>query len=259
LVKKRRGVAAARTGHGRRGKQAKLKRDRPGEMMDLALNLFAERNFAAVTIKDIAAAQGVNTALIYYYFSSKEDLFRAAIERTVNTAFAHFRTLRVRHTNPADVLEDWLANHIDMFDPIHKLVKISLDYYGSAARQPSIDRSIQQFYEEEARILSDCVQEGMDLGIFEPVDARQVARFISGYLDGLMVRTVIQPGLDLRAAVAHFRDVLWKHLGYRPKVAAVVRQHVNRGIKPRLTVKLNSPMVRVGSGRGSGGRRGPEG
>jgi DNA-binding transcriptional regulator YbjK len=54
--------------------------DRREELAAVALDLFAERNFAAVTIKDIASALGVNTALIYYYFDSKEDLFRAAIE-----------------------------------------------------------------------------------------------------------------------------------------------------------------------------------
>ncbi len=39
--------------------------DRREELAAVALDLFAERNFAAVTIKDIASALGVNTALIY--------------------------------------------------------------------------------------------------------------------------------------------------------------------------------------------------
>lgn len=38
--------------------------DRVNEFLATALDLFAERNFASVTIKDIATALGVNTALI---------------------------------------------------------------------------------------------------------------------------------------------------------------------------------------------------
>jgi AcrR family transcriptional regulator len=53
------------------------------EFLATALNLFAERNFASVTIKDIAEHLGVNTALIYYYFDSKTDLFQASIEHAV--------------------------------------------------------------------------------------------------------------------------------------------------------------------------------
>ena len=42
-------------------------------LQDVALDLFSSRGFHAVTIKDIAAATGLNTSLIYYYFGSKED------------------------------------------------------------------------------------------------------------------------------------------------------------------------------------------
>jgi AcrR family transcriptional regulator len=193
---------------------------RAQEMMRVALDLFAERNFASVTIKDIASALGVNTALLYYYFDSKEDLFRATIETTVNEAFAHFRQLRLRHDHPAEVISDWLENHIDLFDPIHKLVKISLDYSGSQHRQASIDRSIRQFYDEESRLLSESIQQGIDTRIFRRVDPAQLAQFISGYLDGLMVRAVILPGFDLRSSVMHFRMTLWDLLGYKGRPGA---------------------------------------
>ncbi len=56
------------------------------ELTATALDLFAERDFASVTIKDIANACGVNTALIYYYFTNKEDLFRATIENAITEA-----------------------------------------------------------------------------------------------------------------------------------------------------------------------------
>jgi AcrR family transcriptional regulator len=188
--------------------------ERAEEMMRAALDLFAERNFASVTIKDIATSLGVNTALLYYYFDNKEDLFRATIERTVAQAFARFRSLRSQRSEPAEILSDWLDNHIDLFDPIRKFVKISLDYAGSHRRSASIDRSIRLFYEEEARVLSECIQAGIDGKVFCRVDPQQVAQFISGYLDGLMVRAVIQPGFDLPAAVGHFRGVLWDMLDY---------------------------------------------
>lgn len=188
--------------------------------MRVALDLFAERNFASVTIKDIAEELGVNTALLYYYFDNKEDLFRATIEITVNEAFAHFRELRVRHDHPAEIISDWLENHVDLFDPIHKLVKISLDYSGSKRRLASIDRSIRQFYDEESRLLSECIQQGIDARVFRRVDPAQMAQFISGYLDGLMVRAVILPGFDLPSSVAHFRTALWDILGYKGRPAS---------------------------------------
>ena len=43
--------------------------------MEAAEQLFAERGVRAVSIRDIAAAAGVNSALIAYHFGSKEELF----------------------------------------------------------------------------------------------------------------------------------------------------------------------------------------
>lgn len=194
--------------------------DRAEELATVALDLFAKRNFASVTIKDIARETGVNTALIYYYFESKDDLFRAVIESAVDQAFDNFRLLRERHQNPADIINDWLDNHVQLFEPIHKLVKISLDYAGAQKRVPSIDRSIRQFYDEEARMLSNCIRQGITEGIFQPVDPERLALFISTYLDGLMVRSVILPELDLEQAVEYLRMQIWESLGVSDKARA---------------------------------------
>jgi AcrR family transcriptional regulator len=188
--------------------------ERSEQLAVIALDLFAERNFAAVTIKDIAEAGQVNTALIYYYFRSKEDLFRAAIEYAVDQAFRNFRQLQARHDNPAHIIDDWLNNHVQLYAPIHKFVKISLDYAGSDSDIPIVDRQIRQFYEEERRILSDCIRQGIEYGLFRKVDPDALAIFISTYLDGVMVRSVILDDFDLKQALALLRDQVRAQLGY---------------------------------------------
>ncbi|MEQ8666284.1 MAG: TetR/AcrR family transcriptional regulator [Rhodospirillales bacterium] len=188
-----------------RGRPAKNDRSTPfgrrDQIVAVALDLFAERNFAAVTIKDIAKAANVNAALLYYYFESKEDLFQGAIEFAVDQAFRNFRLLQARHDNPADVIDDWLINHVEQSAPIHKFVKISLDYSGSKSKMPVVDRLIRQFYDEELRILSGCIRQGIDDGLFAKVDPDSLAVFISTYLDGIMVRSVIQKKYDLSDAI----------------------------------------------------------
>ncbi len=187
---------------------------RAEQLAAVALDLFAQRNFAAVTIKDIANAGQVNTALIYYYFKSKEDLFRAAIEYAVDQAFRNFRRLQAGHDNPAHIIDDWLNNHVQLYAPIHKFVKISLDYRGSDSDIPVVDRQIRQFYEEEKRILSGCIRQGIEGGIFQEVDPDSLALFISTHLDGVMVRSVILDDFDLNQAVVLLRDQIWARLGY---------------------------------------------
>src|SRR5687767_14077990 len=54
-------------------------------ILDAAEPLFAAQGFAATTIKQIGAAAGVNPALLYYYFGSKEELYRQLLRRVFGT------------------------------------------------------------------------------------------------------------------------------------------------------------------------------
>src|SRR5215213_4294958 len=56
-------------------------------ILDAAERTFAARGFTATTIKHLAGAAGVNTALLYYYFADKETLYREMLRRLV-TRFA---------------------------------------------------------------------------------------------------------------------------------------------------------------------------
>ncbi len=190
--------------------------NRAESLLAAALDLFATRNFADVTIKDIGNATGANTALIYYYFTSKEDLFRATIEAAVERAFKHFRLLRERRTTPPEIIAGWLENHLELYDMICKLVRICIDYASTSKRQVAIDRSISRFYDEERAVLSSAIRMGIEQKLFQPADADQLALFVSTYLDGVMVRSVIAPDFDVQGAVHSLQALLWQLLGYAP-------------------------------------------
>lgn len=63
-------------------------RRRPGvetryRLLDAAEQLFSERGFDGVSMRDIASASRVTLALANYHFGTKDGLFRAVIERRV--------------------------------------------------------------------------------------------------------------------------------------------------------------------------------
>lgn len=48
-------------------------------ILDAAAELFSERSFAAVSVRDIAERAGVSHALVHRYLGSKEDVYRAVL------------------------------------------------------------------------------------------------------------------------------------------------------------------------------------
>jgi AcrR family transcriptional regulator len=55
------------------------KEDRPAEITQAALAAFAEKGYAATKVDDVAKRAGVSKGLLYLYFKTKEDLFKAVI------------------------------------------------------------------------------------------------------------------------------------------------------------------------------------
>ncbi|MBQ3101614.1 CerR family C-terminal domain-containing protein [bacterium] len=54
------------------------------KIMQSAIRLFAQKDFASVGTREIASDAGVNLSLISYYFSSKENLYTTIINYIVN-------------------------------------------------------------------------------------------------------------------------------------------------------------------------------
>ena len=52
------------------------KEARPAELLEAALDVFAEKGFAAARMDDIAARAGVAKGTVYLYFPGKEAVFR---------------------------------------------------------------------------------------------------------------------------------------------------------------------------------------
>jgi len=49
------------------------------ELLDVAFENFAERGYAALSMRGLASAMGVTTGLLYHYFPSKEVIFEQAM------------------------------------------------------------------------------------------------------------------------------------------------------------------------------------
>lgn len=55
--------------------------DTKEQIISVAERLFAERGFAGTTLRNVISEADVNLAAVHYHFGSKEELFRAVVER----------------------------------------------------------------------------------------------------------------------------------------------------------------------------------
>lgn len=60
--------------------------ERREQLIDVGLRLFSKKGFSGTTTKEIARAAGVNQAILFRHFPSKDDLYAAILERKANTS-----------------------------------------------------------------------------------------------------------------------------------------------------------------------------
>src|SRR6516162_6062683 len=76
------------------------KAERPGEIVQAALQVFAEKGFAAAKLDDIARRAGVSKGALYLYFETKEDIFRAVVSQAIAPNLEGVWTLIAAHPGP---------------------------------------------------------------------------------------------------------------------------------------------------------------
>jgi len=75
------------------------------EILEVATHEFADKGLAGARIDEIAAATRTSKRMIYYYFGSKEGLFRAALESVYAALREAERGLRLDEADPLEALE----------------------------------------------------------------------------------------------------------------------------------------------------------
>jgi TetR/AcrR family transcriptional regulator len=85
-------------------------------ILDAAIGEFSESGLAGARTEQIAAAAGVNKALLYYYFRSKEALYAAALEAVAERVVSSGLAVMSSEYSAGERLVRFTLNH---FDRIH--------------------------------------------------------------------------------------------------------------------------------------------
>ena len=83
------------------------------QILDAAEGLFARKGFDPTTIKEIGATAGQNPALLYYYFGSKEALYRAVLHRIVEGLVTRGSAGLDRARTPGEAIRTLVATQVE--------------------------------------------------------------------------------------------------------------------------------------------------
>jgi AcrR family transcriptional regulator len=156
-------------------------------ILGAARKRFAYYGFSKVTMDEIASDVGLAKPSLYYYFPTKENLFRAVISQE-QQAFTRDIELMLKKDAPAgEKLREYAGMRIRLF---RELVNLSALGVQSWAEVSSIFGDLFATLEEqELKLLHAVLLAGKTSGELEVANPAQTARLILHLLHGLRLRT----------------------------------------------------------------------
>lgn len=193
---------------------------RPAELLEAALEVFAEKGFAAARMEDIAARAGAAKGTIYLYFPSKEAVFEALVRSAIVPNLERAEALAAEHRGPVAPLLRELMGLLESMIRDSRLVVLPRLMIGELYKFPGLARFYRTtVIDRGLGLIAAMHRKGVEQGEFRPEDSDAVARL------------VVAPVL----LMAIWRTVLAPHSDEPFDPAPVLRAHVEillRGLAP---------------------------
>ncbi len=195
--------------------------DTKARIMDVAIHMFSERGYEAVSIRDICGEVGIKESSLYYHFRNKQDILDSLFtrfEEHVNSLLAVLHSPDTWNNSQSPTF-DWIDIYFFdryLLDPFcNRMMRLMLieQLHNREIRQ-KYDRWL---FEEPYRIEMSVFETLSHFGIMSAEAAEQTGKNFHAYLTMLMFRYLLNGKLTARKKKAFREDAhsyIMSSLGY---------------------------------------------
>lgn len=152
-------------------------------ILETAQKLFARFGFNKTTVDEIARAAHIGKSTIYHYFKSKEDIFRAVVEKESDILSRKIREAVNRVQSPQEKLRAYILTRMRHLKELANFYSALKDEY--LEHYSFIERAREQDFQRETGMVTAILKEGVDAGVFCVEDMDLTAFALITALKGL--------------------------------------------------------------------------
>ncbi len=199
--------------------KTRIQRENAGRILDAALEVFSREGFRGTTLDQIALEAGMSKPNLLYYFRSKEEVYRAVLDHTLQDWLEPLRQMRA-DGDPVTEIRGYLQRKLELardFPRESRLFANEMLRGGDLVRD-ELTGPLRALVEEKAGVIRGWIRAGR----LAPHDPRHLIFAIwattQHYADfDVQVRAVLgEEGEGRFHDAARFLDTLFFH-GLRPR------------------------------------------
>jgi AcrR family transcriptional regulator len=159
------------------------------KILNAAQAVFTRFGYGKTTMDDIAREMGKGKSSIYYYFTSKEDIFRAVIEKELLWIKTRIASEVSGKTDSREKLKTYVIERMNGIKSMKNLYHIiQTEFQG---QRDFVNQTRQITDQEEIKIVTAILDQGVQDGIFHLEDTFLTAIAIVTALKGMEIPLLI--------------------------------------------------------------------
>lgn len=200
LVKQQKGVIV------RTRKDPSIRQD---VFIKAAIELFKEKGYDAVSVREVLAAVGDKSAspsVFYYYFPSKDALYHACIETIAGQYVENFRK---EFTKKHATLEEWALSHIDYMNNYLKEYLANEKNIMMTGKSEMNRLFILDMREKVTQQVADLWEDSFTaMGLFSQTEAKKLSQFLAGGISKMIYNYMLEEKKNGESSDELIRDII---------------------------------------------------
>jgi len=161
--------------------------DKKEQIIEAAIDLFAQKGFEGTSIRDLASKADVNVAMVNYYFGSKDKLFEALVELKAASARVTLEgLLRDKSLASIEKIDKIIESYIDRLFLNRKFHRL-LHQEMIMNQRESLQDSITTLLLPNSLAIKAIIAEGIERGEFRQVDDTLTMVSLIGTINQLLL------------------------------------------------------------------------
>jgi AcrR family transcriptional regulator len=171
-------------------------RESRDELLAAALRVFARRGYRQAGVDEIATEAGYSKGVVYWHFSSKEELLLALIDERIDAPMREMVALLESAPPERDMSLEAARAFARQLESQRDVLVLDREYWSIAFRDPELRGRYAERQTELREVLARALEaRARHLGTPDlPMPAPDIARVVLGIIAGLTVDELIEPG-----------------------------------------------------------------
>ena len=177
------------------------------QIIEAAIGTVAELGFGNASLAQIAKRAGISKSVIGYYFPTKDDLVRQAVDYFYGTGHSTMMEQVQNVSSPTEMLRIYISSNIDYIDK-NRTATLAMGDIIANFRGPDGELVYKPQDEEPLIAGTEALFKwGQETGEFRLFDARIMAVTLRRAIDAFATQLQMNPELDIPHYVAELTDL----------------------------------------------------